>query len=419
MSESCYICIDLKKFYASAECAARGLDPFETDLVVADPSRGKGAICLAVSPAIHAKGVKNRCRLYEIPETIDVIIAKPRMRMYMRISAHIYGIYRKFISEEDIFPYSIDEVFINAAPYLSLYKQSAKEFANMLMDKVYEETGITATAGIGTNMFLAKVALDITAKHVPDHIGILDEESFKENIWHHQPITDIWGIGRGTAARLNHFGVIDLEGVTHIPEESMYRVFGKNAEILIDHAYGREPCTLSDVKNYKSKTRSLSNSQILFKDYSRVDARMILQEMVDGLTNELVGQGMYTNHVSLLIRYTNDMTAPTGGSKKLEQHTSSYKDISEMMLRIYDMTTKYGYGIRQIGISYGGLVYEHCEQLSFFKDDVKGQREQKLLHALAGIKSKFGKNAVLRGSSYQEDATARVRNTLVGGHNGD
>ena len=419
MSESCYICIDLKKFYASAECAARGLDPFETDLVVADPSRGKGAICLAVSPAIHAKGVKNRCRLYEIPETIDVIIAKPRMRMYMRISAHIYGIYRKFISEEDIFPYSIDEVFINAAPYLSLYKQSAKEFANMLMDKVYEETGITATAGIGTNMFLAKVALDITAKHVPDHIGILDEESFKENIWHHQPITDIWGIGRGTAARLNHFGVFDLESVTHIPEESMYRVFGKNAEILIDHAYGREPCTLSDVKNYKSKTRSLSNSQILFKDYSRVDARMILQEMVDGLTNELVGQGMYTNHVSLFIRYTNDMTAPTGGSKKLEQHTSSYKDISEMMLRIYDMTTKYAYGIRQIGISYGGLVYEHCEQLSFFKDDVKGQREQQLLHALAGIKSKFGKNAVLRGTSYQEDATARVRNTLVGGHNGD
>lgn len=407
-----------RSFFASAECVARNLDPNTTDLVVADESRGKGAICLAVSPAIHKKGVKNRCRLYEIPDNLDYIIAKPRMRMYMNISAHIYGIYKKFVAPEDVYPYSIDEVFLNAAPYLSLYKMTPKEFANAIMDKIMEETGITATAGIGTNMFLAKVALDITAKHVPDHIGVLDEDTFIATVQKHRPITDIWGIGRGTAQRLERFGVYDLEGITHIPEATMYRTFGKNAEILIDHAYGREPCTLADVQNYQSKTRSLSNSQVLFKDYSHSGARLILKEMVDSLTNELVGQAMYTNHVSLYIRYSNDIIAPTGGSKKLEQHTNSYKDISEMMLKIYDSTTNKGYSIRQIGISYGDLVYEHCEQLSFFKDDVKAQKEQQLLHAVSVLKDRFGKNSVLRGMSLQEDATAMIRNTLVGGHSG-
>ena len=287
--ENCYMCIDLAKFFASAECAARGLDPNTTDLVVADESRGKGAICLAVSPSIHKKGVKNRCRLYEIPDNLDYIIAKPRMRMYMNISAHIYGIYKKFVAGEDVYPYSIDEVFLNAGPYLSLYKMTPKEFAKAIMDKIMEETGITATAGIGTNMFLAKVALDITAKHVPDHIGMLDEETFKVTVQKHRPITDIWGIGVGTARRLERFGVYDLEGITRIPEATMYRTFGKNAEILIDHAYGREPCTLADVQNYQSKARSLSNSQVLFKDYSHSGARLILKEMVDSLTNELVG----------------------------------------------------------------------------------------------------------------------------------
>lgn len=413
-----YLCIDLAKFFASAECSARGLDPDKTDLVVADPSRGRGAICLAVSPAIHAKGVKNRCRLYEIPSHLDYIIAKPRMRMYMNISAHIYGIYTRFAAPEDVFPYSIDEVFINAGPYLTMYRKTPKELAEMLITKVREETGITATAGIGTNMFLAKVALDITAKHVPDHIGMLDEESFKKTVWTHTPITDIWGIGRGTAQRLAKFGIYDLKGITEFPEDKLYKTFGINAEILIDHAYGREPCTLADVQNYESKTRSLSNSQILFKDYTKSGARLILKEMVDSLTNELVGQGMYTDHVSLYIRYSRDVTGATGGSKKLEQHTDSYREISQMMLKIFDSTTKNGYGIRQIGISYGGLVYEHCEQMSFFRDDKKEQREQHLQHAVVSIKERFGKNAVLRGMSFQQDATARIRNGLIGGHNG-
>ena len=232
--ESCYMCIDLKRYFASAECAARGLDPFKTNLVVADPDRGKGAICLAVSPALSAKyGVKNRCRIYEIPEEADYIIAKPRMTMYMRISAHIYGIYLKYVSSEDIHVYSVDECFINAGPYLAMYKMKAKEFAQMLMDKVMEETGITATAGIGTNLFLCKVALDITAKHSPDNIGILDEASFKQTVQLHQPITDIWGIGVGTARRLAKYGAYDLRGITLIPEQLLYKEFGVNAEFLI------------------------------------------------------------------------------------------------------------------------------------------------------------------------------------------
>ena len=213
--DSCYLCIDLKRYFASAECAARGLDPFKTNLVVADLDRGKGAICLAVSPALSAQyGVKNRCRLYEIPEEAEYIIAKPRMTMYMRISAHIYGIYLKYVSSEDIHVYSVDECFINAGPYLAMYKMKAKEFAQMLMDKVMEETGITATPGIGTNLFLCKVALDITAKHNPDNIGILDEESFKQTVQLHQPITDIWGIGVGTARRLAKYRAYDLRDTT-------------------------------------------------------------------------------------------------------------------------------------------------------------------------------------------------------------
>ena len=415
----CYMCVDLKRYFASAECAARGLDPFKTNLVVADDSRGSGALCLAVTPALSEYGVKNRCRLYEIPAGIDYIIAKPRMRMYMNISAHIYGIYTKFVSPEDVYPYSIDEVFINAAPYLSLYKKTPKEFANMLMDKVMEETGITATAGIGTNMFLAKVALDITAKHVPDHIGVLDEDSFKTTVQKHRPLTDIWGIGRGTARRLEHFGVYDLEGITHIPEGSLYRIFGKNAEILIDHAHGREPCTLADVQNYQSKTKSLSSSQVLFKDYTKNNARLILKEMTDSLTNELVGQAMYTNHISLFVRYSKDMIAPTGGSRKLERYTSSYSELSEALVGLFNDTTKTTCGIRQIGIAYGGLVYENCEQLSFFVDNDKLHKEQQLQYAVVSIKERFGKNSVLRGMSLQEEATGRMRNTLVGGHNGE
>ena len=416
--ENCYMCIDLKRYFASAECAARGLDPFKTNLVVADPDRGKGAICLAVSPALSAQyGVKNRCRIYEIPEEADYIIAKPRMTMYMRISAHIYGIYLKYVSSEDIHVYSVDECFINAGPYLSLYKMSAKEFAQMLMDKVMKETGITATAGIGTNLFLCKVALDITAKHSLDNIGILDEDSFKQTVQLHQPITDIWGIGGGTARRLAKYGAYDLKGITEIPEKLLYKEFGVNAEFLIDHAYGREPCTIKEIHSYKSKSKSLSNSQILFEDYDYPDALLIAKEMTDNLCNEMVWNGLYTNNVSLYIGYA-DRTMPyTGASRKLDNYTDSYRKIAEVIDSIYTSTTKVGFPIRRVCISFNDLSYDGMMNLSFFSDPVQEEREHNMQKAVATLKNRFGKNSVLRCMSLQEKATAQIRNKLVGGHN--
>ena len=281
MENRTYLCIDLKSFYASVECVERGLDPFSANLVVADPSRGRGAICLAVSPALKALGVKNRCRIFEIPEKVRYITAMPRMKRYMEYSADIYSVYLRYISPEDIHVYSIDECFFDVTAYLKMYSKSPKEMANMLMDAVMRETGICATAGIGTNMFLAKVALDITAKHAEDHIGYLNEEEFKRQLWHHRPITDIWNVGRGIAARLERYGIYDLYGVAHTDEAKLYKEFGINAEFLIDHANGREPCTIEEIHNYKSKTESMSNNQILFEDYSYDDAYLVLKEMVN------------------------------------------------------------------------------------------------------------------------------------------
>ena len=419
MHDKIYMCIDLKSYYASAECAQLGLDPFTTNLVVADPSRGPGAICLAITPAMKSLGIKNRCRLNEIPSNVEYITAIPRMNMYMRISAHIYGIYLKYISSEDIHVYSIDEVFIYASPYLSLYKKTAKEFAQLLMDKVYEETHITATAGIGTNMFLAKVALDITAKHVPDHIGFLDEEEFKKTVQHHEPITDIWGIGPGTARRLAKYGVYNLYGITQMPYNIIRKNFGINGDYLLDHANGIEPCTISDIQNYESKSKSLSNSQVLFKDYSRPAALTVLKEMTDGLVTEMIAQGLYSDHVSIYVGYSGWTSPSTGGGRKIEGgHTDSFKRIVEVVESLYQKTTRYYEPIRRLGISLGNLTYECCRTLSFFDDFEQEEREHSILVAVSQIKDRFGKNAILRGISYQEEATAKVRNTLVGGHNG-
>lgn len=282
MKEKIYACIDLKSFYASVEAVKRKLDPFETNLVVADPTRGRGAICLAVTPAMKALGIKNRCRLFEIPESVSYITAKPRM---------------KHLSKEDIHVYSIDECFMDFTPYLSTYEKSPKDMAVMLMDAVYQETGICATAGVGTNLFLAKVALDITAKHSPDHIGFLDEEDFKKTIWHHRPITDIWNIGNGIAKRLMHYGIQDLYGAAHIDEKILYKEFGVNAEFLIDHAHGREPCTIQDIHAYEAKDHSVTQSQILFENYSYDNALLVLKEMVDSLTLELRGRHLHVHRI--------------------------------------------------------------------------------------------------------------------------
>ena len=274
-----YLCIDMKSFFASVECAERGLSPFETNLVVADESRGKGAITLAITPKMKALGVRNRCRLFEIPKNIDYIIALPHMSLYIKYCADIFDIYLDYFSPDDIHQYSIDEAFIDVTDYLSIYKLEPKQLAKKIINEIAERTHIPATCGIGTNLYLAKIALDITAKHCKDHIGMLDEQTFKETLWEHRPITDFWNIANGIATRLARYGIHDMKGVATAPEDLLYRNFGKNAKLLIDHANGKESCTIADIKNYKGKSKSISNSQILFSDYAYNKAHNGIQQM--------------------------------------------------------------------------------------------------------------------------------------------
>ena len=276
-----YMCIDLKTFYASVECVERSLDPFSTNLVVADPSRGKGTICLAISPKMKMLGVKNRCRIYEIPPNIKYIIAPPRMKKYIEYSANIYGIYLKYFSKDDIHVYSIDEAFMDVTNYLKLYNTDVVSLAKIIMKDIFDTYGITATCGIGTNMYLAKIALDITAKHSSTNIGYLDEEKYKKELWHHKPLSDFWQIGKGIERRLNKLRLFDMYDIAHTDPKRLYKEFGINAEYLIDHSFGKESCTIADIKKYKPKTNSITNSQILFEDYSFEKARIVLKEMVE------------------------------------------------------------------------------------------------------------------------------------------
>lgn len=417
MENHFYICIDLKSFFASVECAEMGLDPFKTNLVVADKTRGTGSICLAVTPALKKLGVKNRCRLFEIPEGIEYIIAKPKMKKYMETSAKIYSIYLKFVAPEDIHVYSIDECFIDISPYLSAYEKTPKEFAIMLMNKVLEETGISASAGIGTNLFLAKVALDITAKHSKDSVGYLDEKLFKEQISRHRPITDIWNIGKGIAKRLKIYGVQDLEGVTRLSEQTLYREFGVNAEFLIDHAKGIEPCTIKDIQAYKAKSNSLSNSQILFEDYNFKDAKLVMKEMVDNLSLELVEKNLVTDSISLSIGYSNKTYS--GGSKKLNKAISSSKFLRKEFEKMFDDYISPEFLVRKISIGFNNVVREDYLQWDLFSNTQESEKEKLVQKAVVKIKKKFGKNALLKGMNLEKKATQQIRNKLVGGHNGE
>ena len=288
----------------------RGENPFEHRLVVADPTRGPRTICLAISPAMKAMGVRNRCRVFEIPEGITYEMAPPRMRRYMEVSADIYELYLRYFSPEDIHVYSIDECFIDVTPYLDLYGKTPRELATTLMDLVQRETGVCATAGIGTNLFLAKVALDITAKHVEDHIGELDEERYKCLIWPHRPITDIWGIGPGIARRLARMGAHDMGGMALLDESKLYDEFGINAELLIDHAWGIEPCTMAEIHAYRPRAHSMGSGQVLMRDYSYEEAATVLREMVDGLVLDLVDKGLVCSHVSLFVGYAHERGTP-------------------------------------------------------------------------------------------------------------
>lgn len=437
--EKTYICIDLKCFYASVECIDRGLDPFKDRLVVADPERSNTTICLAITPAMKALGVKNRCRVFEIPPGITYIMARPRMRLYMKKSADIYAIYLRYVSPEDVHVYSIDECFIDATPYLDLYDMGARDFARLLMDAVRAETGICATAGVGTNLFLAKVALDITAKHALDNIGFLDEAAFKREIWFHRPLTDIWSIGPGIARRLARYGARDLAGVAALSKETLYREFGVNAEYLIDHAWGQEPCTIAEIQRYKPEGHSMTNGQVLPGDYTFEEARLVLKEMVDASVLEMVEQGVVTERISLMVGYARSAGSfadvelfegehgkrpvsghrwglHTGGNRKLDRRTNSRALLTACFEELYDETTRRDVPIRRVNIGFGDLLPEEYGTPTLFDDEAAFERERSLQEALVAVRGKFGKNAMLKGMSLREKATARERNEQVGGH---
>ncbi|MBS5288918.1 DNA repair protein [[Clostridium] innocuum] len=414
-----YLCIDLKTFFASVECVERKLDPFAVNLVVADPSRGKGALCLAVSPKMKEQGVHNRCRIFEIPDNISYITAMPRMNLYMQYSADIYGIYLKYISREDIHVYSIDEAFLDVSEYLQMYSVSAKELARMILQDIYTTTGITATVGIGTNLYLAKIALDITAKHAKDNMGILDEQLYRETLWHHKPVSDFWQVGRGISKRLEKYSVADMYDIAHMDERILYREFGVNAEYLIDHAWGREPTTIKEIKAYESKSNSLSNSQILFEDYNYEEALLVLKEMVELNVQNLVEFHRVTDHIGLYIGYSARNVKATGGSRKLSNVTNSYAYLRNAFIELYRETVNRQELVHMLSISFGNVVDEMYETYDLFTDFNALEKEKKLQLTLLNIKHKFGKNAVIKGMNLLNKATAISRNKLVGGHNAE
>lgn len=411
------ICIDLKTFFASVECVERNLDPFTTNLVVADPNRGNGTICLAVSPKLKMLGVKNRCRIFEIPSNIDYIIAKPRMSKYIEYSANIYAIYLKYVSKDDIHVYSIDEVFIDVTEYLNIYKMNALQLAKKIIKDIYDTYGITATAGIGTNLYLAKIALDIMSKHTVSNIGWLDEERYKKELWHHKPLTDFWQIGKGIEKRLNKLRIYDMYDLAHYNNTKLYNEFGINAELLIDHSVGRETCTIADIKAYKPKNQSISTNQVLFEDYDWKKARLVLKEMVELKSLELIEQDIVTDTINFYIGYSKNIIKATGGTMKLSLKTNTYTELVRGFLRLYDKTTNPNYMIRRIGICFENIEHESYVQLDLLIDRDKIEKEKKLGYAIINIKKQLGNNSILKGIDYEEGATTKIRNTLIGGHN--
>ena len=414
-----YLCIDLKTFYASVECSERNLDPFKTDLIVADSSRGKGSICLAITPKMKSRGIKNRCRVYEIPKNVHPIVAKPRMKKYMEYSAKIYGIYLKYIDKNDIHVYSIDEAFLDITNYLKMYNKNPKEIAIMIMEDIYKTTKITATCGIGTNMYLAKIALDIISKHVKSNIGYLNEELFKKYLHHHTPLTDFWGIGIGIQDRLNKLHIKDMYDISKANEKVLYKEFGINAKLLIDHSNGIETCTIKDIKSYKPKNNSISNGQVLFKDYTFDKARIVLIEMIDTLVLNLVNKKLYTNIVGFYIGYSSNMIPSLKVNKTLNHHTNSFNTILNELLIEYDYRVNKEYLIRRINIYFSNLTEKNIIQFDIFDTYKKEQLDTKIENTINEIKNKYGSSSILRSLSYIEGSTQINRNKLIGGHNAE
>ena len=415
-----YLVIDLKSFYASVECVERGLDPMTTKLVVADPERTDKTICLAVSPAMKALGVKNRCRVFEIPKNIDYIMAPPRMQKYIDYAAEIYGVYLKYIAPEDIYVYSIDEAFLDVTNYLKLYQKTPKEMAVFLMEQVKEKVGVRATCGIGTNMYLAKIALDITAKHASDFIGILDEESFKETLWDYEPLSDFWRIGPGIETRLHRMGIYNMRQVAACDEERLYKEFGKDAELMIDHAYGIEPVTIADIKAYKPKTNSITQGQVLMSDYNFADGELIIKEMTDQLCLDLVKRHKVTRSVTLMVGYGKayNMGAMTGGTVSLDYDTSSDDVWVPRVAALYRQIVDPRYKIRRVFVNANNISDEDGElQISMFSESSeKLEKDRKLQETMLKVKNKFGKNAILKGMDFNEKAMTKQRNMQIGGH---
>jgi len=423
----------------------RGLDPMTTDLVVADPTRSDRTICLAVSPSLRARGVSSRARVFEIPDSFEYIMAPPRMALYMEYAAAIYKVYLDYIAPEDMHVYSIDEVFIDVTHYLSRYKCTPKQMAELLMGEVYRRVGVRATAGIGTNMYLCKIALDILAKHAPDFIGVLDEESYKEKLWDHRPLTDFWRIGPGTARKLEKIGITTMRGIAQADEDLLYRKFGIDAELLIDHAYGIEPTTIADIKGYKNKSRSLSSGQVLMRDYNNDEGELIVKEMTEQLCHEMTDIGMVTKNISISVGYSNALKLPmTHGSVSFGVMTDASSIIIPAVAGLYRKITDPDYPVRRIFVNFNDIKEKSADrQMTLFDiaeaelDEAgrtAGQKREKemadplletkaimkrdaaLQEAVNTIRKKYGSDAMIRGMDLEEAATTRERNNQIGGH---
>ena len=499
MQKKQYIAIDLKSFYASVECLHRGLDPLNTNLVVADPSRTEKTICLAVTPSLKAFGIPGRARLFEVVErvrhvnaqravkapgrvlsgssyfadqladdpslAVDYIVAPPQMGLYMQTSAAIYDIYLQFIAPEDIHVYSIDEVFIDASPYLKTYGTTARELTKKIIQAITNRFGITAAAGIGTNLYLCKIAMDIVAKKIPpDENGVriaqLDEASYRETLWNHRPLTDFWRVGPGYAKKLEAHGVYTMGDVARCSlhnQQLLYKLFGINAELLIDHAWGWEPCTIAQIKAYKPEANSLSSGQVLHCPYTAEKARLVMREMVDLLVLDMVEKGLVTDQIVLTVGYDiENLTDPARkqayhgpvvtdhygrkipkhahGTGNLGSHTSSTRQIMQAATAVYDQIVDPALLIRRLTVCANHVIYETdippvsaAEQMDMFTDYGKESlsqaeeaadrdREKRRQKALVTIKRKFGKNAILKGMNLEEGATAISRNQQIGGH---
>ena len=478
MKQRTYIAIDLKSFYASVECRERGLDPLDTNLVVADESRTDKTICLAVTPSLKSYGISGRGRLFEVKQrvkeanagrqhdapghrlegssylfsvlqenpslAIDFIIAPPRMAYYMEYSTRIYQVYMKYVAPEDIIVYSIDEVFMDVTDYLNTYKLSPHDLAMKIILDVLSTTGITATAGIGTNLYLCKVAMDIVAKHIPaDKNGVriaeLNEMSYRETLWSHQPLTDFWQTGPGTVRRLEKHGIHTMGELArasiHFPE-ILYKEFGIDAEILIDHAWGLEPCGMKEINAYRPETNSLSEGQVLSCPYPYDKARIIVQEMTDSLVFQLTDKGLVTDSLTLDIGYDREncdkgiyhgpvhidhygRTVPKGahGSTRLDNPTNLSSQLMAATTELFDRIANRNLTVRRITIAANRVVKDQgILQVDLFTDTSKLEREKSLQATMLGIKKKFGKNAVLKGTNYLEGATMQERNGQIGGH---